>query len=204
MNNLTTWQPLCEAGVEAAKSPSALDSAPWPMETAHHYYQLVYNDLERAAAHRLAVFGSSLSLQPADLVHETWLRLVRAGQHAWTSRGQFFAAALEAMRRVVVDQIRGHHRIKRGGGQPHLDIDCVELSTPCPNERILLLEEALQALEEAHPEKARVVILKFFGGFTDSEAAERLHVTERTIERHWAYAKAWLVRYCREVSQEAH
>jgi RNA polymerase sigma factor (TIGR02999 family) len=162
-------------------------------QAAEALLPLVYDDLRKLAAYRLARLGREQTLQPTALVHEAWLRLVDADQQNWQNRAHFFAAAAEAMRRVLIDAIRAKGRLKRGGGQEPLNLEELEIAGSGPDEKVLLVNEALEQLQAVHPEKARVVVLKFFGGLTDKEAALSLGVTERTIERHWAYAKAWLL-----------
>ena len=161
-------------------------------------FPTVYNDLRKVAAHRLAMLAPGQTLQATALVHEAWLRLAQTQPRTWKNQVHFFAVAAEVMRHVLIDHLRSKTRLKRGGGQLRLDIDDLQLAATTGNEKILLIEEALEELEREQPDKARVVVLKFFGGLTDREAAEELGVTDRTIERHWAYAKAWLMRKIRE------
>jgi RNA polymerase sigma factor (TIGR02999 family) len=141
------------------------------------------------------------TLQATALVHEAWIRLA-GKRREWESRTHFFATAAGMIRHILIDHLRGKARLKRGGGQLRLDIDSLDVAQASPDEKVLLIDEALEQLEKEHPDKARVVVLKFFGGLTDKEAAESLGVTERTIERHWAYAKAWLLTRIRENSAE--
>jgi RNA polymerase sigma factor (TIGR02999 family) len=158
---------------------------------------LVYAELRRHACVRMAHESAGQTLQPTALVHEAWLRMFK-GSRLWQNRAHFFGAAAEAMRRILIEKARSKSRLKRGGRQPHLDVDRLELAATTPDEKVLLIDEALQLLEAHHPGRARVVTLKFFGGLTNQEAAETMGVTERTIERHWAYAKAWLFQSIRE------
>ena len=174
---------------DVASSPGASP----PGWAAQELLPEVYNDLRRLAALRIASIGPGQTLQATALVHEAWLRL-DAKQHAWDSRAHFCAIAVEVMRHICIDHVRSKSRLKRGGGQVRLDIDEVDVAGATPDEKVLLIDEALQKLETENPEKARVVVLKFFGGLTDREVAEQLDVTERTVERYWAYAKAWLMR----------
>ncbi|MFT3829285.1 MAG: ECF-type sigma factor [Opitutaceae bacterium] len=153
---------------------------------------LVYGDLRRHAAARMAHELGAQTLQPTALLHEAWLRLFRGGQRRWQNSAHFFGAAAEAMRRILIENARRKARHKRGGGQERVDIDQIELAQSTPAEKVLLLNEALDRLQARDPEKARVVLLKFFGGYTNQEVAESLGVTERTVERQWAFAKAWL------------
>jgi RNA polymerase sigma factor (TIGR02999 family) len=158
---------------------------------------LVYDELRRHAAARMAQEAAGQTLQPTALVHEAWLRLVGDGDRTWQNRAHFFGAAAEAMRRILIENARRKSRLKRGGDQVRLDVDQLELAAATPDEKILLIDEALERLQAQDPEKARVVVLKFFGGYTNQEVAANLGVTERTIERHWAYAKAWLFQIIR-------
>lgn len=153
---------------------------------------LVYDELRRLAAARMAQEAAGQTLQPTALVHEAWLRLVADSDRTWQNRAHFFAAAAEAIRRILVESARRKSRLKRGGGLVRLDIDRLDLAEAAPDDRVLLIDEALEKLHAQDPQKARVVVLKFFGGLTNLEIAESLGVTERTIERQWAYAKAWL------------
>lgn len=163
-------------------------------QAAAELLPLVYEDLRRLAVHRLARLSPGQTLQPTALVHEAWLRMAAEAQRDWAGPEHFFGAAAEVMRRVLVDHVRRRTRLKRGGGQVRLGLEELDLAGASPDEKVLLIEEALQLLEAQHPEKAKIVVLKFFGGLTDREAARHLGVTERTVERHWAFARAWLVR----------
>jgi RNA polymerase sigma factor (TIGR02999 family) len=136
-------------------------------------------------------------LQPTALVHEAWLRIVGDGDRTWQNRAHFFGAAAEAMRRILIENARRKSRLKRGGNQVRLDIDQLELAATTPDEKVLLIDDALEQLQVQDPEKAQIVVLKFFGGRTNLEVAEIMGVTERTVERHWAYAKAWLFQTIR-------
>ncbi|MFP4541477.1 MAG: sigma-70 family RNA polymerase sigma factor [Opitutales bacterium] len=152
---------------------------------------LVYDDLRRHAARRMAHEPSHQTLQPTALVHEAWLRVIGRGQR-WEHRAHFFGAAAEAMRRILIDNARRKARQKHGGGQERLSLEQVDLASADREERLLLIDEALGLLEKEDPEKARIVVLKFFGGHSNQEVAAMLAVSERTVERHWSYAKAWL------------
>jgi RNA polymerase sigma factor (TIGR02999 family) len=145
----------------------------------------------------MAQEAAGQTLQPTALVHEAWLRIVGNGDRTWQNRAHFFGAAAEAMRRILIENARRKFRLKRGGHQVRLDIEQLELAATTPDEKILLIDEALERLQAEDPEKARVVVLKFFGGYTNQEVAENIGVTERTVERHWAYAKAWLFQMIR-------
>jgi len=153
---------------------------------------LVYDELRRLAAARMAQESASQTLQATALLHEAWLRLVGDGDRTWQNRAHFFGAAAEAMRRILVENARRKARLKRGGGLVRLDVADLDLAATTPDEKVLLMDEALEKLAVEDPEKARLVVLKFFGGLTNQEVAEHLGVTERTVERQWAYARTWL------------
>jgi RNA polymerase sigma factor (TIGR02999 family) len=158
---------------------------------------LVYHALRRQAAVQMSREAAGQTLQPTALLHEAWLRVIGDGDRLWQNRAHFFGAAAEAMRRILIENARRKARLKRGGGQVRVDADQIELAATTPDEKILLINDALELLQAQDPEKARVVVLKFFGGRTNQEVAESLAVTERTVERHWAYAKAWLFQNIR-------
>jgi RNA polymerase sigma factor (TIGR02999 family) len=153
---------------------------------------LVYNELRQLAAARMNQESAGHTLQATALVHEAWLRMVGDGDREWQNRAHFFGAAAEAMRRILVDNARRKSRLKRGGDQARVDIEELDLVATSPDEKILLMDEALEKLRAEDPEKARIVVMKFFGGMTNQEVAENLGMTERTVERQWAFAKAWL------------
>lgn len=166
-------------------------------QAADELLPLVYEELRRLAMARMAHEAAGQTLQPTALVHEAWLRLVASGSQSWQNRAHFFGAAAEAMRRILIENARRKSRIKRGGGLAHLDIDSMDLAESTPDDKILLIDEALERLRLEDPERARVVVMKFFAGLTNQEVAESLGVTERTVERQWAYAKAWIYRSIR-------
>lgn len=154
---------------------------------------LVYDELRRLAAARIAQEGAIQTLQPTALVHEAWLRVFREGDDRWQNRSHFFSAAAEAMRRILVESARRKSRLKRGSNLQRVSLDQVELATATPDENVMLIDDAIERLRAIDPQKAQVVVQKFFGGATNQEVAESLGVNERTIERHWSYAKAWLL-----------
>ena len=161
-------------------------------QAAEKLLPLVYHELRNLAAARMVQESAGHTLQPTALVHEAWLRLAGDGQKNWKGRAYFFAAAAEAMRRILVEHARRKARLKYGGGQERLNIEDLDLAEAAPDEKILLVDDALKRLEQSHPERARVVVLKFFGGMTNKEAADSLGIGERSVDRHWVCAKAWL------------
>lgn len=158
---------------------------------------MVYKELRRHAAVRMAGEAPGQTLQPTALVHEAWLRMSGDSSLKWQNRAHFFGAASEAMRRILIEKARYKARLKRGGSLLRLDIDKVDLAAASPDEKAILIDEALERLQQRDPEKARVVVLKFFEGLTNKEVAECLNLAERTVERHWAYAKVWLFQSIR-------
>jgi RNA polymerase sigma factor (TIGR02999 family) len=160
---------------------------------------LVYEELRKLASYKMANEAAGQTLQATALVHEAWLRLAGSENQRWQNRGHFFAAAAESMRRILIERARRRHRIRHGGGQNRVDIDDVEIAaSEGSDERLLQIHEALDRLALEDPVKAEVVKMRFFVGMADREVAEILGLSERTVERHWAYAKAWLFRAIRE------
>jgi RNA polymerase sigma factor (TIGR02999 family) len=158
---------------------------------------LVYEELRRLAAARMAREAPGQTIQATVLVHEAWLQLVGNGDRHWQNRAHFFGAAADAMRRILIDNARRKARIKHGGGQSRVNIEEVQVAERTPDDDVLLINDALERLEAEDPEKARVVVMKFFGGLTNQEVAENLGISERTVDRQWACAKARLYRWIR-------
>lgn len=159
---------------------------------------MVYEELRRLAAARMAQEAAGQTLQPTALVHEAWLQLVGDKERTWHNRAHFFGAAADAMRRILIDKARRKSRLKHGGGRVRLDIEDLDLAGTTPDDNVLLINEALGKLEQEDPEQARIVVLKFFGGLTNQEVAESLGLGERTVDRQWACAKARLFRWIRK------
>ena len=166
-------------------------------QTTEKLFPVVYEELRRLAAARMAQESAGQTLQPTALVHEAWLQLVGERNRSWQNRAHFFGAAADAMRRILIDKARRKSRLKHGGGQSRLDIAELELAETTPDDNVLLINEALEKLEQEDPEQARVVVLKFFGGLTNLEVAQNLGIAERTVDRQWACAKARLFRWIR-------
>jgi len=160
---------------------------------AAHLLPLVYDELRRLAAAQLAAEKPGQTLQATALVHEAYLRLVDVDrvQH-WDSRAHFFAAAAEAMRRILIDQARRKRRPKHGGGRSRVSLDEALSLGEAPDDDLLALDEALAKLEHEEPAKAELVKLHYFAGLSLDEAGRVLGISHRTAKRHWAYARAWL------------
>jgi RNA polymerase sigma factor (TIGR02999 family) len=160
---------------------------------AEHLLPLVYDELRQLAAHRLAAERPGQTLQATALVHEAYLRLVGPAEgEAWNSRGHFFAAAAEAMRRILVENARRKGRVKHGGGRRRLDLDEACPVVRPPSDDLLALDEALTRLAERDPSRAELVKLRFFAGLTMPEAARALGISLATAERQWKFVRAWL------------
>jgi RNA polymerase sigma factor (TIGR02999 family) len=158
---------------------------------------LVYDELRKLAAHRLAGEGPGHTLQPTALVHEAYLKLVGPDpRQPWNGRVHFFAAAAEAMRRILIDHARRKHRARRGGGMRRVELDDLDdiglVAGGGDADELLALDEALAQLAAADPRRAELVRLRYFAGLTLEQAAELLGISRATADRHWAFARAWL------------
>jgi RNA polymerase sigma factor (TIGR02999 family) len=152
---------------------------------------LVYDELRRLAAQKLAHEPAEQTLQPTALVHEAYLRLVGDGDDRWDSRGHFFAACVEAMRRILIDNARRRSAQKRGGSAQRLQLDD-QLAADRQDEELLALDDALDELEKHDTQAAQLVKLRFFSGLSHQDSAEVLGISRRVADRLWAVAKAWL------------
>lgn len=162
---------------------------------AEQLLPLVYDELRKLAAHRLAEEKPGQTLQPTALVHEVYLRLVDVEKaQQWNSRRHFYAAAAEAMRRILVEQARARGSMKRGGGRERLDLDGFTIASAERPDNLLALDEALTRLADVEPQAAELVHLRYFAGQTMSGAADLLGLSLRSTHRLWAYAKAWLLQ----------
>jgi RNA polymerase sigma factor (TIGR02999 family) len=162
---------------------------------AEQLLPLVYEELRKLAGARLAQEKPGQTLEATALVHEAYLRLVGDEPTPWDSRGHFFAAAAEAMRRILIDRARQKRRPKHGGQRRRVNLDEVSASTEQPADDLLALDEALEALTAVAPRKGELVKLRFYAGLTIPEAAAALGISEATAQRDWTYARTWL--YCR-------
>src|SRR5882724_11339175 len=163
-------------------------------QAANELLPLVYQELRRLAAHKMANEAAGHTLQPTALVHEAWIHLGGDKQPNWQNRAHFFGAAAEAMRRILVDRAREKKALKRGGNLERVDIDALELPSPMPDEELLALDEALDRLSTVDARASEVVKLCFFVGLTQEQAAKELGLSLATAERLWSFARAWLFR----------
>ena len=174
---------------------------------AEELLPLVYDELRKLAAAKLAHEKPGQTLQPTALVHEAYLRLVAtsdqaatSGEQKWNSHGHFFGAAAEAMRRILVEQARGKARLKRGGDRKRVNLEEATSLAPEAADDLLSLDEALTKLADEDPVKAKLVKMRYFAGLQVTEAADALGISRATAHRYWAYAKVWL--YCQITGEE--
>ena len=157
----------------------------------------LYPILRAMAGERMAIERKGDTLQPTALAHEAWLRLGSGGDPSWKNTAHFFTAAAETMRRILIDRARRRKRIKHAGDLERVPMIHAEDASLEEEEPTLLVNAALEKLSKINPPRAQVVLLKFFGGLTNQEVADEIGVTERTVERYWAYSKTWLFREIR-------
>ena len=156
---------------------------------------LVYGELRKLAASKMARESPNQTLQPTALVHEAWLRLAGKDHPKFANRAHFFAAAAEAMRRILINNALRKRAVRHGGGQQRVDMEGVlEVAAPCADDELLAVNEALDKLTATHPVQAEVVKLRYFVGMTSVETAEALGLSGRTVKNYWTHARAWLFR----------
>ena len=163
-------------------------------KAAEELLPLVYEELRKLAASKLALQSSEQTLQPTALVHEAYLKLLGDGSHSWQDQRHFFAAAAEAMRHLLVDRARRKATLRHGGGWQRVDLECVVAAAKTTDDNILLINEALEKFATHDAVAAELVKLRFFAGLTFPQAARVLGLSERTAKRLWAYARAWLFK----------
>lgn len=166
---------------------------------AENLMPLVYQELRRVAAVMMAREAHGQTLQPTALVHEAWLRLVGEEKDNWAGRPHFFAAAAEAMRRILIEKARSKGRVKRGGGWERVNLEGLDVATATDDETLLVVNEALDRLATQDPMKANLVKLRFFAGLTAEESAPVLGVSVPTVKRHWRFARAWLLQEIEQI-----
>jgi RNA polymerase sigma factor (TIGR02999 family) len=158
---------------------------------------LVYDELRKLAAAKMAHEAAGQTLQPTALVHEAWLRLSGVDNPKFQNRAHFFAAAAEAMRRILIENARRKHALKRGAGAERVDLDQVDSAIHADDETLLAVNEALEKLEREDPDAAQLIKLRFFAGMTNEEAGQALGISERTAKRYWSFARAWIYQELR-------
>jgi RNA polymerase sigma factor (TIGR02999 family) len=161
-------------------------------KAAEELLPIVYEELRRLAAVKMANEAAGQTLQPTALVHEAWLRLVQSKGQTWKGRGHFLCAAAEAMRRILIDKARRKNRIRHGQGMTRVDVDRVDVAVDSDDETLLRVDAALEKLAQEDPVKAELLKLRFFVGLTIAEAGEAMGLSESTSKRYWAYSRAWL------------
>jgi RNA polymerase sigma factor (TIGR02999 family) len=167
-------------------------------KAAEELLPLVYEELRRLAHQKMAQENPGQTIQATELVHEAWLRLLGRDQEHYEGRRHFFLAAAEAMRRILVDRARRKQRLKRGEGQKPVDLEAVEVPVEPDDDNLLLVHEALERFSARDAQKAQIVKLRYFAGLSRKDVAEVLNLSEKTVTRHWLYAKAWL---CDEIQR---
>jgi RNA polymerase sigma factor (TIGR02999 family) len=170
---------------------SAIDQG--DAQAAEQLLPLVYDELRRLAAQKLSNEKPGQTLQATALVHEAYIRLVGGNEQRWNSSGHFFASAAEAMRRILVESARGKRRLKRGGHLAREGIECSEIAAPARPDELLAVDEALDKLSTANKMAAELVKLRYFAGFSVSEAARIQGISSRKANQVWSYARAWLM-----------
>ena len=165
---------------------------PKPADVLDSLFGDVYNELRGIARNLLKTYPPNRTVQPTVLVHEAYLRLSQSYRGDGMNRGHFFAAAAEAMRRILIEDARRKLSLRRGGDWVRIPLEKVQVATEAHPELLLAIAEALEKLAVQHPQQAQVVKLMFFGGLTAAEAGEAMNLCDRTIKRHWAFARAWL------------
>ena len=172
-------------------------------KAADELFPLVYDELRRVAACKMASESPGQTLQPTALVHEAWLRLGGAENLPWENRAHFFGAAAEAMRRILIDNARRKRALRHGGGQQRLNLDDIDVAAGSEDDdQLLEVHEALDKFAAVDPIKAELVKLRYFAGMTIEEAAEVLGISAPTAKRYWAFARAWLFREISETRGE--
>jgi RNA polymerase sigma factor (TIGR02999 family) len=167
-------------------------------KAAEELLPLVYEELRKVAAHKMSLQPAGQTLQATALVHEAYLRLVGSEGRQWESRKHFFSAAAEAMRHILIDRARRRLRVRHGGAAEKVELEEIEIAAPAKDEIVVQLNEALEELARKSPEQAEIVKLRFFVGMNETEIAQVLNSSERSVQRHWNYAKAWLFERIKE------
>ena len=184
--------PSADPAPEAGGTPDDRVPAGVGLQSTGDIFPLVYDTLKALSRRWMAHERPDHTLQPTALVHEAYVRLAGEGKARWASKGQFFQAAAEAMRRILIEHARRRGRVKRGGECRRLPVNVLDLADDADPEQILALDDAIRRFGEEWPDAAAIVRLRFFTGLSVSETAEALGVSPRTVDRGWAYARAWI------------
>lgn len=168
--------------------------SPEDPKAAEELLPLVYDELRRLAAAKMASQPPGQTIQATALVHDAWLKLAGGEERHWNGSKHFYFTAAEAMRQILIDRARKKRRVRHGADLKRAEVELPEIAAPVPSDddTMLALNEAIEELEKQEPLKAQIVKLKFFIGLTDKEIGDQLGVSARTVKRHWAYARAWL------------
>lgn len=177
------------AEASADASPKVVENDP---QAAGQLLTLVYDELHRLAMQKMAQEAPGHTLQPTALVHEAWLRLTSGKEQQFANRAHFFAAAAEAMRRILIDRARRRQTQRHGGKHERVEFEESGLIAPAKDEQLLAINDALEQFAQAHPVPAEVVKLRYFGGMTNEEIAQVLDLSVSTVKNYWAFARAWL------------
>lgn len=161
-------------------------------KAAAQLLDLVYEELRRLAAYKMAHEAPGQTLQPTALVHEAWLKLVGASDRKFENRAHFFAVAAEAMRRILIDRARRRQTLRHGGQYERVELEENGLAAPAEDDQLLAVDEALERLSREHPVQAQVVKFRYFGGMTNEEIAQALDLSVSTVKNYWTFARAWL------------
>jgi len=172
------------------------------LKAADELLPFVYDELRRLAAGKLAQEKLGHTLQPTALVHEAWLRLVGAENQGFEGRAHFFAAAAEAMRRILIERARQKMSLKRGAGGEHVELDELDVAAAADDDTLLVVDDAMGKLAQEDPDSAAFIKLRFYTGLTNAEAALALGIPERTARRHWSFARVWLYREIRRQTRD--
>jgi RNA polymerase sigma factor (TIGR02999 family) len=163
-------------------------------QAAEKLLALLYEELRKLASSKLAREQAGQTLQPTELVHEAWLRLVASENPRFENRAYFFSAAAEAMRRILIERARQKLRVRHGGSLERVYLDGQDLAAPAADERLVAVHEALENLAKDHPVQAEVVKLRYFVGMTNEETAEVMGISVATVKNYWAFARTWIFR----------
>ena len=171
-------------------------------KAAEELLPLVYEELRRLAAHRMANEQPGQTLQATALVHEAWLKLAGSNRQQWRDRRHFFGAAAEAMRRILIDRARKRNRTRHGHGLARVDLQQIEIAQTATDQQLLAVDEVLQRLATESPERAELVKLRYFAGLSIPDAAEALGISESTAKRQWNYARLWLFKELKHMAED--